>query len=57
MSCLNRLTLTKICASVETSSENKGSVLLQIAPKERVRLPEGEDTGEHVGCKEEKHLI
>lgn len=57
MSCPNRLTLPKICASIDTSSENKGSVLLQIAPKERVRLPKGEDTGEHVECKEEKHLF
>lgn len=57
MSSLNRLTLTKIHAPKKRSSGNKGSVLLQIALKECVRLPKGEDTGQRMGCKEEKNLI
>lgn len=54
MSCLNRLTLTKIHASIERSAENKGSALLQIASKECVRLPKGEDTGQRMSCKKRK---
>lgn len=57
MSCLNRLALTKIHDSTESSSGNEASVFIQVAHKECEILPKGKNAGQCMGCKEEKDLI